>query len=797
MKHFLPFEQVRQSHGSTLGNKGYTLALLYRKGFPVPRGYCLPSTAGKEFMDPLVAAHELYLLPTGEQRRRLGALRDSIRGSPVPPGIAADITELFSLLEGPFIVRSSGSDEDGTLASFAGVFTTVSPVSSPGELEDAIRHVWASLWSHEAFVYREVHHIPPMSASMAIVVQKEISPALSGVLFTVNPLSGDHEMVINAHEGHGRLIAEGSVTPTEYLLRAQAPPGTCPVERRGKLELPGELVESLAGTGRSLERLFGWPQDIEWGYDGTLWIFQSRPLSSSPGCRWVHDPLVDVVPEFLTPFASDFYREYIGGRMGALYRELGIRLPALPLVREFGGKLYLSTCIESAVMEQAASEQGRARHMAAAFSMLRTLQGRLWDYRAKMESLALRGEEGGGDPWELLREARELICRNDPALFITHLYGYLRESLARLLPGGGASSLDTLEEALAPGPGSSFEEALFDDLALLAGELASGFSQPCAVNEQAALLSHPGVHRFRHTYRYWSDRPLELQHGRLGENDGLFLALMRSSALEGRRKAAKRREACREKARQSLSELRALLRLAAGQSCGEDLLEWLLFLSREREEQRRYTMVAAALLRTLMRQGARMLIRQGFPEDLEEGIFFLTLDEFGSVKGAHSHAALWQAHYRHVMEERKRLQTMGLPDEFEGLVPRIHRSQGAPLFSGESLKGISLSRGRVTAPCRVMDDSFSMETFQGGEILVVPRSDPLWAALFPLASGFITGTGGPLSHGAILAREFKIPAVSGMTFLVSHVKTGDILTIDGDEGTVMLHGSCGEKKEEA
>lgn len=102
------------------------------------------------------------------------------------------------------------------------------------------------------------------------------------------------------------------------------------------------------------------------------------------------------------------------------------------------------------------------------------------------------------------------------------------------------------------------------------------------------------------------------------------------------------------------------------------------------------------------------------------------------------------------------------------------------------IKGIPASLGLITAPVRILNDINSIPSVQSGEILVVPRTDPGWTPVFSKIGGLITETGGILSHGAVVSREYGIPAVTNITNACKILKTGQIITINGFNGICIL-----------
>lgn len=111
----------------------------------------------------------------------------------------------------------------------------------------------------------------------------------------------------------------------------------------------------------------------------------------------------------------------------------------------------------------------------------------------------------------------------------------------------------------------------------------------------------------------------------------------------------------------------------------------------------------------------------------------------------------------------------------------------APEESGDALRGVGTCGGRASAPAAVMRDLGDMSALKAGDILVTRQTDPGWAPVFFLVKGLVMERGGMLSHGAIIAREFGIPAVVGVRDATRRIAQGDRLTVDGDRGHVEIH----------
>jgi pyruvate,water dikinase len=264
--HLRPLADLRGADEALFGGKSANLGELIAAGIPVPPGFALSSAAAD--LDEAAAAYE-----------QLGAP--------------------------PVAVRSSAIGEDGAAASFAGLQDTYLWVEGVEAVRDAIGRCRASLENPEALAYRERMGGPP--PAMGVTVQQMVDAAVSGVMFTCNPVTGDPSSVaVNASWGLGLAVVGGEVTPDEYrvskvtgevLHRGIGPkaveyrPGAGGPERR---EVEPERAEAaclddarlaeLVELAKRVERHFGRHQDIEWAIDpaGELYVLQARPVTVAP-----------------------------------------------------------------------------------------------------------------------------------------------------------------------------------------------------------------------------------------------------------------------------------------------------------------------------------------------------------------------------------------------------------------------------------------------------------------------------------------------------------------------------------
>ncbi|MCY4143787.1 MAG: PEP-utilizing enzyme [Gammaproteobacteria bacterium] len=195
-----------------------------------------------------------------------------------------------------------------------------------------------------------------------------------------------------------------------------------------------------------------------------------------------------------------------------------------------------------------------------------------------------------------------------------------------------------------------------------------------------------------------------------------------------------------------------------------------------------------ALRRLALELGMRLKKRQTVSEP--EDIFYLTTDEISKAIGSATAADATAAELQERAANRKLLreaQKFLNPPLRIGHDPNFPDPPGAQDLDPAVLKGSAVSSGVIDAPACVILDTKDFDKMQPGCVLVCPATSPAWTPLFPLASALVTDIGGLLAHGSIIAREYGIPAVLGLGDATRRISTGDMLTVDGNQGTVQIH----------
>jgi pyruvate,water dikinase len=316
-----PLARLGRDDVAYAGGKGANLGELVSAGLPVPDGFVIGA--------PTYAA---YCADTG-LRERLAALLDDVDvedtqalqaasaaarklfdETPIPEPLARGILAAYEQLVGEdtgasLAVRSSATAEDTAESSFAGMNETFLNVHGADAVIDAVRRCWRSLFGARTIYYRKLNGFGQADMDIAVIVQRQLASTRAGVMFTVNPATGQRgELVIEGSFGLGEAVVSGSVSPDRYvvdkatlairrrevhhkdLVIEYAPEGGTRQRALSEEEalepvLTDAEVVAVADLGRRIEQHYGSPQDTEWAFDpdGALWMLQSRPITTLHG----------------------------------------------------------------------------------------------------------------------------------------------------------------------------------------------------------------------------------------------------------------------------------------------------------------------------------------------------------------------------------------------------------------------------------------------------------------------------------------------------------------------------------
>jgi phosphohistidine swiveling domain-containing protein len=763
----LPFAAVPPDSVALVGGKGLSLALAARAGLPVPPGFVVTTDA---FQNPAATA------AIAEAYRQFGG--------------------------GPVAVRSSATAEDGAETSFAGQQETVLGVVGEADVLAAVERCWRSLFTERAVAYRREQGIADDAAKMAVVVQQLVPAEAAGVLFT----RGDPEdltvdwMSVEAAWGLGEVVVSGRVTPDHYTLELLTgevlektagqktveitPAGVRPVseERQAAFCLTDTQLSQLADLGRRVEQFSGGPRDVEWAIaGGRVHLLQARPITAGNereavrreviaataalgGTAWVRYNLSESLPE-PTPMTWAVVRRMLAadGGFGALNRDLGCdpdptlgpdgafdliagrpmanlaRMPRLQFRRppvEYPIAEYKADPAKALDPKPALAPHriGLLRLPAVMWRLSRI--GRTT--RKLADTFAERYSRDIAPPF--VAAAKAALAQDWSKLDPPQLVAEFRHWVDRTF-------VEFARDALKPTALAAF---LWDQLGDAAASAARGAKTPeeksLTAGVSALAVGTLSRVEFLNRFGHRCGNELELSQPRWGEEPTSVDALTARSLSPLSEDAAPVAGIMAERLRTYLG-LREVAK--------HDLLRGV-----------------AVVRRALVELDARFR--------LNGGVFFLTPDVLPALIAGRDFApTIAGRRKRRRLELSLELPAVLFADDLEAI--------GRPLpppTNATTLTGVAVSAGVAEAPALVLTQPTDPPT--DPFVLVCPSTDPGWVPLFARAKAVVMETGGVLSHGAIVAREFGLPAVTGVADVVRRITTGMRVRVDGTAGTVSI-----------
>jgi len=703
----------------------------------------------------------------------------------------------------PLAVRSSAIGEDSESASAAGQYQTILGITRREELLPAISRCLESYHQASAVQYRRDRELP--DTSMVVLIQKQIRGAFSGVAFSRDPISRQGSAVlIEALPGDAASVVSGQVTPEGYEV--QVPDSSTSdwvlsddriLEVNGSGDTPLRLVQQVAFLARRLEEEYhGVPQDVEWTYDGhTLWVLQSRPITTLAPI-WTRKIAAEVIPGLIRPLTWSINRPLTCGVWGKIFTiVLGDRAQGLDF-NQTATLHYSRAYFNASLLGQLFRRMGLPAESlefltrGAAFSKppigstLRNLPGllRLVGQELQLEKNFRRDDRRKFAPFlkqasvqpavelsasHLLERINLILELLEVATFYSifaPLSAALRKAILKV-DDGQIDNGDTPEVAALRS---------LQALAVLAREnlLSNKWINPAETESLSSLNlfkmldrtveSRDILDRFNqilNRYGYLSEVGTDIAVPTWREDphpvQELFAQFClnpppKPSSVRSKAGLVQRRFSLKGRVTEVYSRLLAELRWS--------------FVALEAD------WLKSAILTE--------------PGD----IFFLELAEVRQAVNLDQ--TILDQIPQIIAQRRSSLQKDGQLESVSTIVygddppiPVLENWQ-----SSQQLQGIGASIGQVEGRIKVLRSLSNVGEIDRETILVVPYTDSGWAPLLARAGGLIAEVGGRLSHGAIVAREYRIPAVMDVQNATNILRDGQLVRIDGQRGTVEILG---------
>ena len=305
----LPFVKISKGDVAIAGGKGASLGEMTCAGIPVPPGFVVLASTFEEFLrssgiheeiDAVLHTVDVKAMHTVEgASERIQAI---IMGEKIPKAIAGEIERAFHRLGCRFVaVRSSATAEDSVSAAWAGQLDSYLNTTQETLLEN-VKKCWASLFTPRAIFYRHEKNLHETHISVAVVVQQMVASEVSGIGFSVHPVSCDYnQLIIEAGLGLGEAIVSGQITPDSYVVEKQdwrisdknistqtKALYRCKtggnewkeIEDRSQ-KLSDAQIGELSKLIVNIENHYGFPVDVEWAFaEGKFYVVQSRPITT-------------------------------------------------------------------------------------------------------------------------------------------------------------------------------------------------------------------------------------------------------------------------------------------------------------------------------------------------------------------------------------------------------------------------------------------------------------------------------------------------------------------------------------
>ncbi|MFU1993902.1 PEP/pyruvate-binding domain-containing protein [Priestia megaterium] len=831
----LSFQKVDEAN-EKVGAKALNLIKMKRKNLPIPDGFVIQTEALKRYIE------------WNEIDRQTDNIHERILHGEIPIEIESDLVEAFRNLKCSYTsvaVRSSSSAEDLEGASFAGQYETYLNVKSTEDFLSKVKACWASFFTERVEQYTQNMYADFDEVSMAVVVQGLIESETSGVIFSQNPVTHNtKEMMINASYGLGEAIVSGLVTPDVYLVNKQ----TFEIEKEKGLKevkiiplvegveeiettedeqqkfcLTDEKIIELAEITKEVEALYQHPVDIEFGIqDNQVYLLQARAITTLTEAKELTPFQKDISLNFedmeefwilndtsfshaVSPLYASFIIPAFSEGTASSFQKLNFIFNRLNL-KVYKGHIYTRTEPfkgDSDKRSQEYKELMESIYPVLTKRMNQIIKEQFLPYYDKLDSSTWenlnlqRGKEILQSLTDFYKTAYDLhfdIVMPQMSLntIVEEYYKNLTNKKSghdvyELLTGKMNKSLETDQQL------SRLALTVKGD-----AELTKIFQEECTETllkkleeNKAAKNFMAEVDAFLKQYGYRS----VVSHDFVGEtwleNPLHALSIIQGYVNDGYnfdenfKQTVKKRE-------QNYNELLMQIEDSQHKEEFKKYYHWALDASVIRDDHHFYidAMLDAKARLFLLKLGNLLVHHHVFL--VKEDIFFLYLDELESL--LENPVDMTELIEKRKKEHAEHEKMSNLPKYFG--VPEPAQLKEAEKYMGaieendanseHSIKGLASSSGTYTGKVKVISNTKEFSKLEKGDVLVCKTTTPLWTTLFQTAGAVITDAGGILSHSAIIAREYEIPAVVGTKISTDKLKDGDMVMVDGTNGIVTL-----------
>lgn len=814
-KYVLGFDEIRKEDVSIVGGKGANLGEMVSAGINVPMGGVLVASAYEAFMEKNGIDAEDIVERSSSESEASDTIKAHILEGDIPEGVKDEIISFYRALGDNIrvAVRSSATAEDLDDASFAGQQETYLNVKSAEVLLDKIKECYASLWGVRAIHYRNASGYGNESVKLCVVIQEMVESEAAGVIFTVNPAGDSEDILINASYGLGEAVVSGIVSPDEYICGRDGMAkkivigskeeeivydiaGTTRLlvepERRGKQVLGEEMIQKLVATALSIEKHYGHPMDIEWAVKGdALYILQARSITTvsnekqnfsdedfaglpavKPATGKMRENVLfnlEKLPRPYFPLDHDF-GDMVGQQKQKILSEAGVVLDEMTPIDDSGISSF--AIAGKKITKDIFGLPGMLRKMKDTKYNIRKSSEEYDECKNLLEKEKNKKSTTLQELGESLERMQRLIAKTAYARFKYAIFPQVIENI------GLNKTLHKVDKNLGAFDlmqGLSYVTADIDrSMIVLADDIRSDevkykavmnstYAQiladyPDLKEKFAAFMAKYGERSDFNCYCFisksWNDDPDRFLHS--------LRTMIRSNKVMP----------SLEDGHNGYEKLMQSVRDHVGEKKFkkfEEKAEAARHYHYIREATQYLWESEFAFCRELLHRISSLL-----GEDYSDLIFLFDRELFKVCK-----TGKIDEETRALIDRRK--EKRPLAEAYWNRSIRIMLDSGDAGFTG-----VAGSVGKATGKACIVSGPEEFDKLAKGDILVCPYTDPEWTPLFTLAAGVVVDTGGTLSHAAIVAREYGIPAVLATGVATSKIKDGDTVMVDGNEGKVVI-----------
>jgi pyruvate,water dikinase len=641
---------------------------------------------------------------------------------------------------------------------------------------------------------------------------------------------------ITARKNNGEVI-DLEIGSKAHKIEYATNGGTVELETPADLQnvpaLSKKQVAEIVAIGSRIENHYRVPQDIEWGYARDKWyILQSRPITTLD--EYNRSMFIEIFPDPLSPVFLSVIKPLFKGMLDFLFEDWGFKVPkeinaiGIYYNQPYFNRRYVETTLAplspkvreplvativnpfSDEKEESATELSLpflrmvSRILRFLTGFPKQLPGLLATYHKEVAEVEAMPLESASDSdianmiHRLLFEVANMLLYYDYMLIavIKRTYKYLGSLLESRYQEDAEQVVASLVSGVTGNVTMETNKHLWDLAQVAKNEpvVRDLFYSNEAGEVMDKLVDTPEASPFLKALEEFlgefghREVQMEISYPTWREDPTPVLIFVRSYLDADDEQSPHVQQARLVGERKALTDevLARVAETTSGRFLVSPLFRWILnqaqLHTRERDTMHfELTRMFPPFRKMLLELGRRWR-EQDLIED-QEDIFFITLDEIVEIAAA---PRAMKEEVRSRRAEYETNKTRPWPSIIRGK-QEIYAGGGETAdFSGDTLEGVPGSPGQATGISRVIRGPEEFAKLQKGDILVAPLTNPVWTPLFALAGGVITEVGGILSHGAIVAREYGIPAVMSVPGATHHIPEGEQILVDGSQGVVKI-----------